>query len=334
MKPEIIIAIIILILLLISGIILFNSFDIGDLSLPKISQGMYREFKNPTGFVNTDEIRMEELVGQKVILIDFMTYSCINCQRTFPYLVSWYDKYKDQGLEIIGIHTPEFAFEKDIDNVRDAMERFNIEFPIVLDNNYETWRSYGNRYWPHKYLINIHGEIVYDHIGEGAYKETEKKIQELLEERAKVLGEKNPEKLGLTREEERPGHGSPETYFGSARNEYLANGRSHQNGVFEFSIPDKISRNSLYLGGTWEIAPEYALGSDGSTIIYKYLARNVYLVMAGTGELTVKQDGNLVNTVLIDDEKLYHLVADDDLSEHTLELEIKGNIEVYAFTFG
>ena len=157
----------------------------------------YQEIVGPSGFVNTDGITIRELIGQKIVLVDFMTYSCINCQRTFPYLNAWYGKYKDQGLEIIGIHTPEFAFEKDIDNVREAMKHFGISYPVVLDNDYATWNAYGNRYWPRKYLIDIQGNVVYDHIGEGDYEETEMKIRELLEERAQVLGENISPQNGL-----------------------------------------------------------------------------------------------------------------------------------------
>jgi len=139
-----------------------------------------QEISTPDGFVNTDSISIGELIGKKVILVDFWTYSCINCQRTTPYLNAWYEKYHDQGLEIIGLHTPEFEFEKDYNNVKAAVEKFGIKFPVVLDNDYSTWAAYRNQYWPRKYLIDIDGYIVYDHIGEGAYDETEAKIQEAL----------------------------------------------------------------------------------------------------------------------------------------------------------
>src|SRR3989344_3254541 len=156
----------------------------------------YVEIVNPSGFLNTGvdsdgkvaPVTLGDLVGKKVILVDFMTYSCINCQRTFPHVKAWYEKYKDKGLEIVGIHTPEFAFEKNIENVRVAMKKAGITYPVVLDNDYGTWKAYANNYWPRKYLIDINGNIVYDHIGEGAYEETEMKILELLEERAKLLG--------------------------------------------------------------------------------------------------------------------------------------------------
>jgi thiol-disulfide isomerase/thioredoxin len=134
-----------------------------------------------SGYINThDGFRLSEIVGKKVVLVDFWTYSCINCQRTQPYLNAWYKKYKDAGLEIVGVHTPEFAFEKDRANVVAAVEKFGITYPVVQDNDYQTWGTYGNRYWPRKYLIDIDGYIVYDHIGEGGYEETEEKIQELL----------------------------------------------------------------------------------------------------------------------------------------------------------
>jgi glutathione peroxidase-family protein len=140
--------------------------------------------------VNTDrkEVAMSDFVGKQIILVEVMTYSCINCQRTFPYMNSWYEKYKDDGLTVIGLHTPEFAFEKKIENVEKAMEEFGIAFPVVLDNNYETWNAYGNRFWPRRYLIDLEGNIVFDHIGEGKYKETEQKIVELLAQRKQVLG--------------------------------------------------------------------------------------------------------------------------------------------------
>src|SRR3989344_6519435 len=142
-----------------------------------------KEIVAPAGFINVDNVKIQDLIGKKVILVDFWTYSCINCQRTLPYLTSWYEKYKDQGLEIVGVHTPEFEFEKEYDNVVRATEQFGVTYPTVLDNDYGTWTAYKNRYWPHKYLIDIDGFIRYDHIGEGAYAETERVIQELLKEK-------------------------------------------------------------------------------------------------------------------------------------------------------
>jgi len=140
------------------------------------------ELIDPDGFINTDEFLIEDYVGEKVILIEFWTFGCINCQRTLPHVVSWYEKYKDEGLIVIGIHTPEFSYEKDTENVMEAVEKWGITYPVVLDNDFKTWRAYGNKYWPGIYLVDINGNIVYDHIGEGAYTQTENKIKELLKE--------------------------------------------------------------------------------------------------------------------------------------------------------
>ena len=136
------------------------------------------EIADPTGFVNaSSDFKLANLVGKNVILLDFWTYSCINCIRTIPYLNAWYDRYHDQGLEIVGIHTPEFAFESNISNVEAATQKYGIEYPVVLDSNYGTWDAYGNLYWPHEYLIDMAGYIVHDQIGEGNYGETETEIQ-------------------------------------------------------------------------------------------------------------------------------------------------------------
>ncbi|MBI5457839.1 redoxin family protein [Candidatus Kaiserbacteria bacterium] len=300
----------------------------------------YAEIANPSGFVNTDGVTIGQLVGKKVILVDFMTYSCINCQRTFPYLVAWYEKYKDQGLEIVGIHTPEFAFEKDIGNVRAAMKRFGITYPVVLDNDYATWRAYGNQYWPRKYLIDIHGNIVYDHAGEGAYEETEMKIRGLLLERSRLLGGGSLN-AGNLAASQMPGiqnaARSPETYFGSLRNEYLANGTPGRSGEQRFSVPQSSARNALYLGGTWNIMPEYAESISSASVFYKYHAKAVYIVAEAdtAAELEVWQDGVLQRTLRIQESTLYTLIQDETGGEHELELRVKDSrIRLYAFTFG
>ena len=147
------------------------------------SLGSYKEIVNPSGFLNTSgkEITIGEYVGKKIILIEFLTYTCNNCQATFPYLVKWDAKYKNQGLITIGIQTPEFAFEKNIKNVAEGLAKYGITFPVVLDNNYSTWNAYANQFWPHRYLIDTQGNIVYEHIGEGDYDGTEKMIQTLLQ---------------------------------------------------------------------------------------------------------------------------------------------------------
>jgi len=357
MRPEYIVGGIIAVLVIagLSALFFFSLSPISEIRAPEFAQNAgepYKEIASPSGFVNTDGIMLKELIGKKVILVDFLTYSCINCQRTFPYLVAWYEKYKDQGLEIVGIHTPEFAFEKDIDNVREAMKGFGITYPIVLDNDYATWQAYGNQYWPRKYLIDIHGNIVYDHIGEGGYEETEMKIRELLMERARVLGDRMPaidEKLAasLMPLGENAAQ-SPETYFGSFRNEYLANGTPGRGGDQVFSLPQTFARDALYLGGTWAITPEYAEARTAPSVVYRYDAKEVYIVADADDpvEVEVLQDGKPVGVsggddvradgvVSMKESRLYKLIRNAKAGEHILELRIKGRgLRLYAFTFG
>jgi thiol-disulfide isomerase/thioredoxin len=307
--------------------------------------GRAKEITTPDGFINTAAINLTELIGKKVILIDFWTYSCINCQRTTPYLNAWYEKYKDQGLEIVGIHTPEFEFEKKYENVLRAVEQFNIKFPVALDNDFSTWFAYNNRYWPRKYLIDIDGFIVYDHIGEGSYAETELKIQDALTERMKVLGENI--KINRTivdpRNVERIEGGkaySPEIYFGAARNQLLGSGSSGKTGRFSFDQPNEVLPNVLYLVGDWEITSEYAEAkSRDARIIFKYQAAKVFMV-AGAAKPTgarVLKDSQVVGRdglINIQAEQLYRLI-EDDYGQHILEVIFtEPGAQVFTFTFG
>ncbi len=299
-----------------------------------------KEIVNPSGFINTDGIKIADLVGKKVILVDFWTYSCINCQRTLPYLTDWYEKYKDQGLEIVAVHTPEFEFEKEYANVLAATKKFGVEYPVVLDNDYGTWRAYGNRYWPRKYLIDINGQIVYDHIGEGAYEETEGIIQDLLEERAEKLGESTDAALmPLTQETEGTIQaGSPEVYFGSSRNELLANGQPGKNGTQALEAPVSTRINQLYLDGMWNFSEEYAENTaGGAKIVFPYQAKDVYMVARSDNpvRVMVKRDGENVGEITVREDQLYTLIDGDEAGEHTLELIIiDPGLQAFTFTFG
>ncbi len=141
------------------------------------------EITGPTGYINTDGVSLEDLRGEKVVLVEFWTYTCYNCQNAQPYINGFHEEYADDGLQVIGVHSPEFEFEKDYNNVAATVQEASIQYPVVLDNNYATWNAYNNIYWPASYLIDADGFIRYKHFGEGAYAETEKKIQELLDER-------------------------------------------------------------------------------------------------------------------------------------------------------
>ncbi len=295
-----------------------------------------KEITTPDGFINTDgkPITIGEFVGKKVVLLDIWTYSCINCQRTTPYLNAWYEKYKDKGLVIIGLHTPEFEFEKVYQNVLDATKRLGIKYPVVLDNDYSTWNAYQNRFWPRKYLIDIDGYVIYDHIGEGGYEETEKKIQEALTERMAVLGESGTINQSVTKEiPQEGGSRSPETYFGSARNDQQAN----------FLFPNE----------SWNITPEFAQNSaPNARIVYTYTAKDVFLVAEAGTEIVVEVllDGkplgmeagaDIVKTadgktiVKIKEARLYKIIQGVQSKTHTMEFKIpKAGLKAFAFTFG
>ncbi|MDE2079044.1 MAG: cytochrome c biogenesis protein DipZ [Patescibacteria group bacterium] len=309
------------------------------------------ELVSPDAYLNTGDkpITLASLRG-KVVLVDFWTYSCINCERTLPYLTAWYQKYKDQGFVIIGVHTPEFAFEHVKSNVAAALQQFDITYPVVLDNEYQTWNAYRNEYWPHEYLIDMDGYIVHDHIGEGGYTETEQAIQAALAERAARM--KTGAAVATSTVAIAPPDlseiQSPETYFGAARNVYLANGMEGQSGSQTLTIPDTTSGNALYLGGTWNFTEQYASAGMGATVSYTYHAKDVYFVASGAfsgTRIEVMQDGKLlgsaagsdvVNGVLIvTGSRLYHVIANPSGGTHTLELHVRSpGLEAYTFTFG
>ena len=339
-------------------------FDIVELTAPSTGMDIEqkekmfekaKEITTPDGFLNIDNIKLADHIGKDVILIDFWTYSCINCQRTFPYLNAWWEKYKDEGLVMIGIHTPEFEFEKKLANVADAVQRFNIKFPVVLDNDYSTWKAYQNRYWPHKYLIDIDGFIVYDHIGEGAYDVTEKQIQKLLKERNERLGisEKVSTSISEIDAETKGFVRTPEIYFGASRNGSLANGVPYLSGIQQLVIPKDLDENGLYLEGDWEITPEFAINkSANAKIVLTYEAKNVFAVASAENEieiiilrdaspLTMEAGSdvffeNAENKVIIQEDRLYRLIEDPKGSaKHVLEITItKPGLKIFTFTFG
>lgn len=334
---------------------------VANVKAPESKAGKYtlaKEITTPDGFVNTDGITIGEHIGKKVVLIDFWTYSCINCQRTTPYLNAWYEKYKDKGLEIIGIHTPEFKFEHKYENVADAVERFGIKFPVALDNDFSTWRAYNNLYWPRKYLIDIDGYIVYNHIGEGGYEETEREIQKALDERMTRLALEGSIDTEIAQPENVEtantlGPRSPETYFGALRNKNFGNGTPGETGVRTFTLPSEIQPNTLYLVGEWNITPEYAENvSVDAKIVFYYQAEKVFLVARADEhtEVTIRRDSNPLGdeagsstetkngeaTIQIQKDQLYRIIEDPEGSApHLLEINIEApGFQAFAFTFG
>lgn len=320
--------------------------DLGGYLIMEEKQAKYKkvpELSSIDGYVNTEgkPITLESLKG-KVVLLDIWTYSCINCQRTIPYINEWYTKYQDQGLEVVGLHTPEFAFEKVQVNVERAVKGFNIQYPVVLDNDYSTWNALGNQFWPRKYLIDIDGYIIYDHIGEGEYEETEKAIQNALKERASRMGMEDTVSTGTTKPStvvavDSSRVKSPEVYFGSSRNQYLGNGIVGQAGEQVFTIPSAASFNKLYLGGTWSMTPEYAENKSAGSIVFSYESKNVYMT-AGSAkgvEIEIYKDDVFIKKMTIKDETLYSLIQDADYGKHVLRIVIpKAGLQAFTFTFG
>jgi len=311
------------------------------------------ELASPDAYLNTggQPITLAQYRGKDVVLVDFWTYSCINCQRTLPYLTKWYAKYKDQGLVIIGVHTPEFAFEHLVPNVQAALTQFGITYPVVLDNEYKTWNAFGNQFWPREYLIDIDGYIVHDHAGEGEYDVTEKAIQAALAERAERLGTSQAIATStvVVAPVDLSAVGSPETYFGADRNEYLGNGARGTSGVQKLDFPPTPAPNTLYLNGTWDFNKEYAETKGPAGVRFYYNSHDVYLVGSAAAPVTVTvlRDGKPVgsfagsdvdpstSTVTIHEQRLYRLVHDATPGAHIIELQISGaGLDAYTFTFG
>jgi len=308
-----------------------------------------------SGYINTDSnFKIRDLKGE-VVLVDFWTYTCINCIRTMPYLRNWYDKYTDEGLVMVGVHTPEFEFEKIFENVLDAVEKYDLKYPVVQDNNYATWKDYRNRYWPRKYLIDIDGFIRYDHIGEGGYEETERKIMELLKERAERL--KTNQKIGEFEDTVEIEDTSfreiktPEIYFGYkfARGNFGNEEGLQADKTIEFKIPEQLFVNYAYIDGTWKTNEDDSeLISDSGSIILIYSAKLVNIVAGSENgseieilvdkrqinELNRGSDVKLEGNTLVKDFRLYNVV-DYQYGKHTIQINIKGKgFKINTFTFG
>jgi thiol-disulfide isomerase/thioredoxin len=311
----------------------------------------FTELAGIAGYINAEPFKLADYVGKKVILVDFIDYTCINCQRTFPYLNDWYAKYKDQGLEVVAIHTPEFSFEKEKSNVEKGAQQFGLKFPIVLDNDYATWNAYHNQYWPHKYLIDIHGNVVYDHIGEGSYDETEQKIVQALNQRKMFLNESGVVTAGKTAPAPMIQTRSPETYFGAFRNENFGNGRPYTLGEAAFTLPATLETNAYYLGGTWKLEKEYAENqSADSRVSFVFNAAHMYIVaqtvdgsmisakiLIDGKQISADQSGADVKdgVLKIDASRLYNLYSSSSAESHRIDIIFsKPHVRIFTFTFG
>jgi cytochrome c biogenesis protein CcdA/thiol-disulfide isomerase/thioredoxin len=309
-----------------------------------------------TQWLNSPPLTREALRG-KVVLVDFWTYSCINCLRTLPYIKAWDEKYRAQGLVIIGVHAPEFAFEKDPHNVEQAVRDLGITYPVALDNDYAIWNAYSNRYWPAHYLIDANGRMREHHFGEGSYAETERMIQALLREAhpgALALGEGTVQVAGTgalapPADMER----SPETYVGYERQQNLASPEPVARDVAaQYSAPRKLELDHWALSGKWQVAAEFAtVQAAGGAISYRFQGRDLHLVLASHNGQPVRfrvtldgaapganhgTDTDAEGYGVVREQRLYQLIRQSGkVGVHTFRIEfLDEGAEAYAFTFG
>lgn len=266
----------------------------------------------------------------KVVLLDFWTYSCVNCLRTLPHVKAWDRAYRKSGLVIVGVHAPEFAFEHEIDNVERAIARLGVRYPVAIDNDFATWRAYSNQYWPAKYLIDARGHLRYAHFGEGEYEHTEALIRRLLAERgARLAGP-----VRLPDETPKPPL-TPETYLGWERLLHLSGSVVRPGVEATYAFPPRLTRNGLAYAGRWRVEAERIVARGDARLRLRFLARNVFLVLGGEGRVDVLVDGRRVRTVRVTGlPRLYTLLRRPSLQPGLLELRFTRGVEAYAFTFG
>jgi cytochrome c biogenesis protein CcdA/thiol-disulfide isomerase/thioredoxin len=318
-------------------------------------EGGFPSLSGATAWLNSPPLTSESLRG-KVVLIDFWTYSCINCLRTIPYIKAWAEKYKDHGLVVIGVHTPEFAFERDVDNVRRAVSDLKIGYPVAIDDDYKIWRAFDNEYWPAHYFIDAQGRTRYHHFGEGDYDGSERVIQRLLAEAGNGGVPQSLVSVAASGAEAAPSKGddkSPETYIGYNRaDNFVSPGGivEDENHLYDSADP---KLNQWSLSGDWLVSGERAtLNSDSGKITYRFHARDLHLVLGPTADgkpiqFRVTIDGQAPGEAhgadtdadghgVVSGQRLYQLIRQNGaIKDHTFEIQfLDPGVHAYAFTFG
>lgn len=305
-------------------------------------EGRMPSFAGATAWLNSQPLTPSALRG-KVVLVDFWTYTCINWLRTSPYVSAWADKYRDQGLVVIGVHAPEFSFEKDLDSVRRAVAERKVRYPVVVDNNHEIWRAFRNQHWPALYMVDAQGRIRHRHVGEGSYEQSERVLQQLLIEAGnRDIGPElvSVDASGIEAAADWSSLRSPENYLGSERSE-------------GFAATAKLRLNQWSLAGDWTVENEATrLNAAGGRIIYRFHARDLHLVLAPampgqTVRFRVRLDGAAPGAGhgadvdadgwgIVDAPRLYQLVRQSGpVAERNFEIEfLTPGVRAYAFTFG
>jgi cytochrome c biogenesis protein CcdA/thiol-disulfide isomerase/thioredoxin len=319
-------------------------------------EGQLPSLSGAVQWLNSAPLSAEQLKG-KVVLVDFWTYSCINCLRTLPYVKAWADKYRDQGLVVIGVHAPEFAFERDVKNVSKAIGDLGINYPVAIDNDYKIWRAFDNQYWPAHYFADAKGQIRYHHFGEGAYDESERVIQQLLREagNSQITSDLiDANGHGVQQAADINDVKSPETYLGFERAEnFVSPGGAKGDRVASYSTPQPLALNSWGLDGQWNIGAERAsLNAPNGRIVYRFHARDLHLVLGPGSDgkpvrFKVMIDGQAPGDAhgmdvtadgsgTVTEQRLYQLVRQPgDVADHTFSIEFSDpGVSAYAFTFG
>ena len=323
---------------------------------PSKTEGSLPELTGATGWLNSKPLTPQSLRG-KVVVVDFWAYSCINCLRAMPYVNAWYKHYKDSGLVVLGVHSPEFAFEKDTANVQAAVTKFGIQYPVALDNNLTIWKAFNNRFWPAHYFVDAKGQIRGHHFGEGKYARSEREIRQLLTE----AGAKNlPDPLddaageGVAAPADTANVASPETYVGYARAEnFLSPGAFARDAKKNYALPKSLALNQWALSGSWQVMKEHArLDAAPGRIAFRFKARDLHLVLgpAAAGKpvrfrvtldgappkmdlgMDIDADGNGV----VREHRLYQLIRlKGPVSEKEFVIEfLDPGVDAYSFTFG
>ena len=325
----------------------------------RVEPGKVRAPEISRVWLNSPPLSFRQLRG-RAVLVDFWDYTCVNCVRTLPYVQAWHDRYRDKGLTVIGVHTPEFTFAQYESNVERAVRDFGLTYPIVIDSNYEIWKLFAVRCWPTKYLVDQNGYLRFAHFGEGAYSEFETGIQELLREIDSQV--QLPPLMSSLRDEDRPGahcyHPSPELYLGHRRGKIGNDGGFQPDQIADYSWPGELQEGVFYAHGRWASTAEYMESIDAGehSLRLKYSARGVNLVMASprssASEVVVLQDGVPLTPrqattdirfraangqeesyIPVSTPRMYAIVDNPDFGTHTLELTCSVGVAAFAFTF-
>ena len=297
-----------------------------DSSVPDF--GPAPDFTGISSWLNSKPLSISQLRG-KVVLVDFWTYSCINCLRTLPHLRAWYAAYHSRGLEIVGVHTPEFAFEHVLSNVRKATHELDVTWPVALDNEYATWNAYANEYWPAEYFVDRQGHVRRAHFGEGEYQQSEELIRTL-------LGTGVPKRMTQVADATPTGLLSPETYLGLNRldaSRYVGD-RPQPNREATYRFPAAVPQNALAFAGRWSLRTQNALAGAGARLRFHFHARKVYVVLGGKGTVQVLVGGRPLKTLDVTEYKLYTAASSRRMEDAVLELRFSPGVRGYSFTFG